>query len=499
MKLLLSFVSIILLTDFAYGQELVKDTIQSKIYNAEVGLAAIATSGSEVPFWMRANQFGSIPLNGVSMSVVGKIEKKYREKKIVDWGAAIDFRLNAGTRLELIPVEMYVKGKLGIFQVRIGRSKDISGIIDTTLSTGSYAISGNALGVPKIELSMPDFQSIPFVGKIIAFKGSFSHGWMGKVPIQFGELKGSSVESYLHNASFHIRFGKPKWKFKLYGGINHEVIWGNDKLIFGDQYDLSRSAAFWHVVTGKRYLTDGLKQDISKVGNHLGAIDLAIELDVQKANILIYRQHFYDKGALAYLANVEDGLTGISIKNKDKSKVNWTWTKFLFEIFYSKGQAGERDAKETPSGAEYYYNHAVYSEGYSYKGIGLGNPLITTVRKARTNLPNAESNYFINNRVIAFHIGTEGRMARWLYQLKLTYSQNYGEYRTSNIPFWYLGTRHERNRTHDIFQKVSQFSGHLEIDRPLRSGVFVGLTLASDYGKLLYNSTGISVRLVKRW
>jgi hypothetical protein len=147
MKLLLSFVSIILLTDFAYGQELVKDTIQSKIYNAEVGLAAIATSGSEVPFWMRANQFGSIPLNGVSMSVVGKIEKKYREKKIVDWGAAIDFRLNAGTRLELIPVEMYVKGKLGIFQVRIGRSKDISGIIDTTLSTGSYAISGNALGV----------------------------------------------------------------------------------------------------------------------------------------------------------------------------------------------------------------------------------------------------------------------------------------------------------------------------------------------------------------
>ena len=37
------------------------------------------------------------------------------------------------------------------------------------------------------------------------------------------------IETYLHQKSLYGRFGKPEWKWKLYGGFNHQVFWGNEK------------------------------------------------------------------------------------------------------------------------------------------------------------------------------------------------------------------------------------------------------------------------------
>ncbi len=494
---------IVLLASLSLHAQSRPDSLASPKETAlEIGGGLVGTTGNNTPFWMRANQYGNIPVDGASATLLGRFSRDYRSgerKRIADWGVGVNAVLYAGSSLKFIPVEAYVKGKLSIFQLKVGRSKDISGLIDSTLSTGSFALSGNALGIPKVELSIPEFWNIPFLADLIAIKGAFSHGWMGQVPIQYGAQNGSSVSSYFHNASFHGRFGKPGWRVKVLGGINHEVIWGSDKLIFGDQYRLSDMEAFWHVISGKKYAKYGLTRDISKVGNHLGAVDLGLEVDLNSFRIFAYRQQFYDKGALGHLANIRDGLNGISITNNRQSARAWKWHKFLLEVFYSKDQAGEADAKETPSGAEYYYNHSVYGEGYGYKGVGLGNPLITTVAMARNNLPNAPKDYFINNRVVAFHLGNEGSVSSWFYRLKLTYSKNYGEYRTSDIPYWYNGHRYNRNPIYGIFPTVGQFSGVVEVSRSVGNGLKIGGAVAVDQGKLLYNSVGGSVKVSKTW
>lgn len=487
------------------GQDLTSDsssTEKKENWRGETGLELVGTTGKPVPFWMRANKFGSIPLDGVSTSLTGKLIREYLPKasqRKLDWGIGLDLRVNIGRERQLIPVEAYAKGKLGFFQVKIGRSKDISGLVDSTLSTGSFALSGNALGVPKIELSIPEFQNLPFLKGLVALKGSFSHGWMGNVPIQYERIKGTSVPTYFHNASLHARFGMPNWKIKIYSGINHEVLWGSDKEIFGDQYSLSTLDAFYHVISGKKYIKDGLKRDISKIGNHLGAVDFGFDINLKNITILGYRQFFYEKGALGYLANIKDGLNGLSIRNKKQSDDYWQWNKFLIEIFYSANQAGERYSKKTPSGPEYYYNHAVYQEGYSYNGLGLGNPLITRNIDARKNLPNDPINYFINNRVIAVNFGTEGSVGSWTYLVKMTYSQNYGEYRTSDVPYWLTGARHERNPVYGIFKKTNQFSGIIEINRPLKNNLVLGGVLAIDQGRLLNNTIGGALKLTRKW
>ena len=69
-----------------------------------------------------------------------------RRISIFDWGASFEGRANLGQGSNLILIEGYGKIRLSIFEFRAGRSKEIMGLCDTTLSSGSFSVSGNNLG-----------------------------------------------------------------------------------------------------------------------------------------------------------------------------------------------------------------------------------------------------------------------------------------------------------------------------------------------------------------
>ncbi len=156
---------------------------QDSLYTFSLqGLGGYTTPGM-VPFWLRANQFGSIPLDGASLSLIGAARKDYdlSSDKLFDWGASFEGRANLGQGSNLTLIEGYGKVRLGIFELRTGRSKKITGLCDTTLTSGSWAMSGTSLGIPEVELSVREFWTLPWFGGLFAFKGNFSHGWMGDV------------------------------------------------------------------------------------------------------------------------------------------------------------------------------------------------------------------------------------------------------------------------------------------------------------------------------
>jgi hypothetical protein len=486
---------------FSIGNNIVTDSIliidQAENIRATTELYTTATSNGVVPFWMRSNQFGSIPSEGLSTNLVATLYKDYKQgnKALVDWGFGLNLRANIGTVTELIPVEAYLKGRLSIFQLKAGRSKDYSGMTDPELSSGSFSLSGNALGIPNIEISVPEFWYIPYTQQLIAFKGRLSHGWMGDVKVYNGEF----YSNFFYHLDIYGQLGKPNWKLKLYGGINHDAIWGSDDKVFKEEYFLTNYLqAYWYVTLGKNLNTE----HISKIGNHLGSIDAGFSYETDQFIFLFYRQQFYDKGALVHFANAIDGLNNMTITNKKFKPYSqvWSWNKFLLEIFYSKNQAGEEGAKETASGPEYYYNHYVYAEGYSYQGLSLGNPFITVTKDARAGQSHAPVNYFINNRVLAIHLATTGSIGGCNYTAKLSFSRNWGDYRTSGVRYqWFQGKRVEQEYPYGIFTPVNQFSGYLEANRPIGNGYSVGAAVAVDQGKLLNNSVGGFLKLVKKW
>ena len=466
---------------------------QDSTYNFTVQTLGGYTTPGVVPFWLRSNQFGSVPLDGASLSLIGAARKDYdlSGDKLFDWGASFEGRANLGQGSNLTLIEGYGKVRLGIFELRAGRSQKITGLCDTTLTSGSWAISGNSLGIPEVELSIRDFWTLPWFGELFAFKGNFSHGWMGDVQMRrwFDDNDSVLVNTYLHQKSLYGRFGKPSWKIKLYGGFNHQVTWGNESDFYTRDYYLSPLSTFGYVLIGKRYNSGFIEQ--TRLGNHMGSIDLGLEYRSENVGILIYRQNFYDGGALSKLANIQDGLNGISIMNIRQSEKQVQWKKLLIEFLYTKNQAGEPWSPEYGSNFENYYNHGEYVNGWSYLERGIGNPFISTAKEVRPGLPSGPQEYFINSRVLAVNCGFEGAVGALKYTLKASWSENYGTYMTTDEE---QSTGLTDPGAYGIFGSQQQFSAYFDLERSIEQGFTFGLAGAFDYGTLLNNSVGIFLK-----
>jgi len=446
------------------------------------------TTPGVVPFWLRSNQFGSIPLDGASLSFIGAARKDYdlSGDKLFDWGASFEGRANLGQGSNLTLIEGYGKVRLGIFELRAGRSKKITGLCDTTLSSGSWAISGTNLGIPEVELSVREFWTLPILGKLFAFKGNFAHGWMGDLKMaRYLEQDTLLINSYLHQKSLYGRFGKPGWKIIFYAGFNHQVVWGNEQDYYTEDYTLVPLETYLYVITGKKFSNGYIQEE--RQGNHLGSIDLGLEYEFDNIRVLLYRQNLYEAGALAHLANIRDGLNGISLQNLHRGGKSGIWDKILLEFLYTKNQAGEPWSPETGSPYEPYYNHGQYVTGWSYLGEGLGTPFIGTRDYIKDNLPAHPEEYFINNRVMAFHFGCEGVVRNVGYILKASWSKNYGTYQTTDED---QSTGIPNPGEYGVFGEQKQMSTYLHLSKSLRNRINLGFIAAVDIGDLYSNSFG---------
>lgn len=455
-----------------------------------------------VPFWMRSNQYGSIPLEGASGSVIARSFKEYRQRgewwsreanegSLWDWGYGVEARLNGGRKLHAQLIDAHVKVRLAMFEARVGRSKDVMGLNgDTLLTSGNFAVSGNALGVPKVELSIPQYYRLPLFGGLFSFKGTFAHGFMGNYDMNPDVYRVPSDDyqsrTYLHQKSLYGRLGRRDWKLQFYGGFSHQVQWGNAREWSGAGYELNLFETLLYVMTGRAYGGGRIAIPRSKIGNHLGSIDLGGSYDLGGVTLMGYRQQFYDVGALSKLANIRDGLTGLTLTNKnfEKQGADWAWKSILLEFFYSKDQAGYPWSKVTASGDEDYYNNFEYLEGWSYKDHGLGTPFIVPVQSVRPGQARPAKGFFISNRVVAGHLGVSGHIHQWHFLTKLSYARHYGTFWTSGIV---SSTGRNSYPAEPIFAPVNQFSFILQAEKAIWNKAVLGGSFALDQGKMFYN------------
>jgi len=461
---------------------------------------------------MRSNQYGSIPLDGASGGLLVRAAKNYalqgewdrsqnKSSSLWDWGYGLEARTNVGRTTQVQLIDAHVKARYAMFEAKLGRTKDVMGLNgDTLLSSGNFAVSGNALGVPMLDIRIPEYYRLPWFDGLFSFKGNFANGYMGKMPIdtsQFLAYDQHVLPTLLHQKSLYGRLGKRNWRLNLYGGINHQVQWGSEKKVYGANYTLNNFETLWYVLWGKAYGGGDIPIPRSKLGNQQGSIDLGFTYDWDRIQLMAYRQNIYDVGAISKLANIADGLNGITLTNKryNTTNKNWDWQKLLFEFFYSKDQAGYPWSTPTASGDEDYYNNYYYTNGWSYKKQGMGSPLIVPAHTVKEGQANDPIDYFISNRVVAGHLGVRGQVYNWNLSSKLTFAKHYGTFATSIHGKSTGGRWHEPHE--EKFVPVSQFSGFVEAERELPNDFFFGIRLAVDQGALFNNSVGGQVSLRK--
>ncbi len=479
----------VLVTQIAHGQ-----TTKPIHYKQEVqGL--VATNG-EIPFWMRANQYGIVPRGEQILSLRSAWRRDYRPapktaadslwQRVhkLDWGWGVEAVANTGTVSQLIIPEAYVKVKRAMVELYAGRRREVFGLGGgSPLSSGSYIWSGNALPMIKLQVAIPDYWP---TNSTISVKGTFSQGWFNN---------GFVTGSQLHQKSIYVRLGKPASRFKFYGGFNHQVQWAGRTVrlpapfIHGDQFP-SSLRDYWWVVRGAS-LNEQTDLDSTKysdfdrgnrIGNHLGTVDLGVELSLKKISLLLYRQNIYEDGSLYYLTNIADGLNGLRIRNtKTKPTRRFRLNEVTLEYLNTFSQGGSNfvEGNELLRGRDNYFNHGQYRDGWSYNGRTIGTPFIAPQADLRSDLP--QYTYFNNNRIHVYHVGVSGQVIDGLtFSLKASYSQNAGSYQE---PFSTL-----------ISQQAA--IGTMAM-RLTKTGVLLNASAAVDRGGLYTNNTGFSLGLSK--
>ena len=436
--------SFCLLSVHSYGQSAALRSPNQ--YQAEVG-AFFSTSG-QTPFWLRANQYGSVPYYTPSATFrVGLVSNYDTTRHGFDLGYGVDAIVNGanygGNLPPTSPVilqQAYVKARFGIFEAYIGRRREFFGLADTLLTSGSYSWSGNALPIPKIQIGIPQFTPIKFTKGWVSVMGTFAHGWMGS---------GTYVQNaFLHQKSLFFRLGKAQSTFRAYGGINHDVVWGGtspELAALGVIKTSQLPASFQDyllVVSGLRTGSQSIFTPspgltdfdlTNRIGNHLGSVDVGLEIDLRRHSLFIYRQNPYDSGALFYLTSIADGLNGIRLRSNDPNAVVRT---ILFEFLNTANQGGPEFVIDDPQrrGRVNYFNNAQFRDGWAYQRLTIGTPFINPYYDRTGNT--SFGGFTNNNRVYAWHLAAAGTLPfrgrvlpRGLaYQTKLSVSRNLGTY-----------------------------------------------------------------------
>jgi hypothetical protein len=449
-------------------------------YSVEAG--SIISSTGETPFWLRANQYGTIPIQTPILALRGCIDADY--KKAIskedqyklpkfDWGYGLNIVGNLGKESQLLIPEIYFKAKYGDFEIYGGRRKEIVGLVDTTLSSGSYIWSGNALPMPKVQISTPNFVPLGFTKNFLSFKGSYAHGW-------FENSRTDVKNFYLHQKTLYFRLGKPNWKFHFYGGFNHQVQWGGELLYPDPKNQVSINGKvgsnlldYVNAVTGKSLAVvgdttkNGKVDALNRGGNHLGTIDVGFEIHLNKFNIYCYRQSIYEDGSLANLNNIADGLNGISILFKKNTKKNISIDRLVVEYLSTESQGGVigSDAPSRLRGRDNYFNHGVYTNGWTYYNNTIGTPFITVGQ---------------SNGVQVYHIGISGTTQNFKFNIRVTDSNIVG------------------NTGLSLEEVVKEYHGMLQIEKKINRWNNINLSTSLAYSSLGSN-VGCYFSIHKDW
>ncbi|RIV23427.1 hypothetical protein DYU11_10510 [Fibrisoma montanum] len=456
-------------------------------YRLEIG--GLAASASRTPFWLRANQYGIVPTTSpaglVRLGTSGRLGKSALPQKVqLTYGLEAVGSVSTASKV-LLP-EAYVSAQLGKFYVYGGRRKEIIGLGDSTLSSGFYSWSQNALPMTKVQIGTNGFVPLGFTKGLIAINAFYSHGWFPRTD--------TMQNSFLHQKVFFGRLGRPGWKVKLYGGMVYNAQWGgrSDYLNSGNSKNGKLPSSFrdYIDVVLARQPSQTAENDLpshdalNRIGNHIGSIDIGAEIALTNWTLLIYDQHpFEDKSGIT-LYNATDGLYGVRVKRiHTQPEVFFQLNQLLIEYLTTMNQSGFA----LPIGQDDYFNNFQYLDGWTRSKQVIGTPFISSRADVRPEVINPKSRYKLaiaNNRVQLMHVGLAGTFSNGVRtQLKLSYSRNYGIHRA---PF---------------SQAVGQFSGLIAAIWPLKwlGGTELQSAIAVDQGDLYINSSGAWLSLRKTW
>lgn len=448
--------SLIALLSVAFSLE---TSAQDNNFNYSFESQFIGSTSDQLPFWLHSNRFGTVDPNSTNFlnrfSVNGEL---YRAPNILlqGHGEAV-FRLSEQetAHFPMLGLTALSKG----FQLDIGRFYHQSGLNNHELSVGSMMVSPNAIPLPRVMLSMPDYKNLPFTNGVVQYRGMFSHGWF-------------TEDRFVDNVLLHQKYLYLKiniGKFSGIGGIIHNAQWGGTS---PDHGRLPQSFGdYLRVVTGIGADEDSNAPsgEVSNViGNSVAAYDFGAAYNFDDFDLNITRLFYLEDGVSRRFRSPWDGVWGLNLTVNDEQAP-------VSAVTYEHINTKQQDAKPNEEyGRARYYNHSIYRDGWSNYNRVLGIPLF---------IYDGASDRITDNMIVGHHIGIKGYITKEItYKALATYARNYG-LGVGRAPRGTIDFDERRNDQYSLM-----LAGNYKL--PLVEGLSFQLTTAIDSGELLENHIG---------
>ncbi len=440
---------------------------QPSSWQAKVSAEALASSGSALPFWLRANQYGAVDSTSANALLRMSLARSFALSSSIDAEVGGELLARASSQSTVHAHELYGRLKYRSFWLQAGRWEERpTGLAHPTLSLGSMGRSRNAPPLPKVALGTSSYLPVPGTDETLAAKGYMAHGW-------FPEDRYVS-NAYLHEKYAYLRIFPRHSPLQLHAGILQHTIWGGTHPTLGQMpQDLG---TLLRVLGGQSGGETAPERDQKgTIGASEAGYDfaVAVQRDGWEAQISRYFHHT-DRPSLLF-RNPWDGLWEIRLERSDPDHLVTTvlWEHLNATRHNAKYSEGEERGQDS------YYNNGHYRAGWTHRGFTLGSPLL---------LENPNGPGVSNNIVVAHHLGLQGRLApSFDYSVLVTYSRHYGGQYVCAAASCSQRVDRRTDRT-DQYSTVLELTGRFD-------PVTARAAVSTDFGALYENRVGLSVGL----
>ena len=436
---------------------------QTKDVSYTIHSSAGLSSDTKLPFWLAANQYGSVPESDFSL-LNTSIFKTYDAP---DKNFDISYKASAtgfiAQENKLLLNELYLGIRFKNIVLDFGAKNDAVLWNNLSSSNGNIIKSINSRAMPGINIKTNNFITLPFAKSWLEFKGNFAHYLMNDT--RFVD------NTNLHHKSLHFKTMLSS-TFGIIAGLDHYVQWGGNSPLFGPQPNSFND--YIKIVFGAEGDDSATQNDqFNALGNHVGSYLLQFNYQGQKANYYFYYSHPFEDTSGREMTNWQDGLYGFFIDfKKQKAFVSHLLTEFT----YTKTMS---NIPRSASGADNYFNNSIYKSGWTYYGKTIGSAYFTPKQEDENGIISGV--ILGDNRFSAINIGANGFFKSVSYRLLLSHTTYHGwfgqEYDTN--PFQFSGfldiiiPQSIFNLPFDISASVAFDSGTY---RPKNFGAFLSIT-----------------------
>ena len=441
---------------------------QTKDVNYTIHSSAGHSSDTTLPFWLVANQHGSIPNSDYGLLNTAIFKDYDTPNTLFD----ISYKASAtgfvAQENKFLLNELYLGVRFKNIVLNLGAKNDAVLWNNLSSSNGSIIKSINARALPGINIKTNNFITLPFATSWLEVKANFAHYFMNDT--RFVD------NTNLHHKSLYLKTTLSP-TFEIIAGLDHYAQWGGSSPQYGAQPTSFKD--YVRIIFGAEGGDNALETDQNNaLGNHIGSYVLQFNYNKENIGLNFYYSHPFEDTSGREMTNWQDGLYGLFVDfKKNKSLVN----SVLLEFTYTKNMS---NIPRSDVGPDNYFNNGIYNSGWTYHGNTIGSPYFTPKPIDDNGIT---SGVIVgDNRFAAINIGANGFLKSLPYKAMLSHTTYYGwfgqEYEPN--PYQFSGIL-DLVIPQDVFKLPFDVSASFAFDagtyRPQNFGAFLSIKKTGSF------------------